>query len=198
MSLINCPHCKHKVSEDAIKCPSCNKPVPVLSDRSCNDCGERLPKRKRKCPSCGYDNTNNNSKQKTNKMASNNNNRFLVILVVLGIAAAGFYYVTQEESVLVEEAPKEMVIPNGTYTLTNARRETAALCQLSFLTFGKTITISGKTAYTTAGINELSYDIVNKEENVFQIGPATAPCFYTDNMLTFKCHGENINYLKEK
>ncbi len=197
MSLINCHHCKHKVSEDAIKCPNCNKPVPVLSDRSCNDCGERLPKRKRKCPNCGSDNTNNNNNQKTNKMASNNNsNRFLWILVVLGIAAV-FYYMNQEESVAVEEAPKEIVIPDGAYTLTNARRETAILCQLSTITYGKTIRISGKTAYTTAGLNEVTYDIVNKGGNAFQIGPATVTCFYTDNMITFHCQGENINYLKE-
>lgn len=196
MSLINCPHCKHKVSEDAIKCPNCNKPVPVLSDRSCNDCGERLPKRKRKCPNCGSDNTNNNNKQKTNNMASNNNNQFLWIIIVLGIGAAVFYYINQEKSVTVE-APKEMVIPNGTYTLTNARRETAILCQLSALTYGKTITISGKTAYTTASLNEVTYDIINKGGNAFQIGPATVTCFYTDNMLTFHCQGENINYLKE-
>ena len=197
MGLINCPHCKHKVSEDALTCPNCNKPLLVLSDRACNDCGERIPKRKRKCPNCGCNNSTNINKQKTKNMAGNSSSKFLIIIVVLALLVAAYFYINKEETT-VEEAPKEMVIPDGMYKLTNARRETAALCNLSFLNYGKVITISGKKAYTTMNlVQEITYDVINKGGNAFQIGPASVTCFYTDNKITFSCQGEDINYVKE-
>lgn len=84
MSLINCSHCNHKVSSDALICPNCSKPIQVLSDRLCENCNERLPKQKRKCPNCGSDNSINNSKQKTGNMNKSNLTLLSILMLVIG------------------------------------------------------------------------------------------------------------------
>ena len=91
MPLINCPHCKHKVSEDALTCPNCNKPILVLSDRACEKCGERLQKRKRKCSECGHINIT-----KTKNMNKQNNNLLLLLIAIL-ILVGGYFYLNSEE-----------------------------------------------------------------------------------------------------
>lgn len=193
MSLINCSHCNHKVSSDALICPNCSKPIQVLSDRLCENCNERLPKQKRKCPKCGH--TNNTNSKSTN-MANKNSNNILILLIVIVLLVGGYFYLNQTGETITENTPIETVIPDGTYRLTKERNVTSVSCNLSGAHFGKTIMISGKKAYTTV-LQEMTYDIFNKGGSAFQIGPATATCIYSDNKLTFMCQGEEIVFERQ-
>lgn len=193
MSLINCPHCKHKVSEDALTCPHCSKPILVLSDRACEKCGERLPKRKRKCSKCGH--TNSNKPKSQNVSNQKSNNKWLVIVVLL-VVAAGYLYLNQNNDTTIVDKVTEPVIPEGTYRLIKERKVTSVACNLSSAHFGRTIMVSGKKVYTTV-LQEMTYDIFSKEGNAFQIGPATATCLYSNNRLTFLCQGEDIVFEKQ-
>lgn len=197
MSLINCPHCKHKVSEEALTCPNCSKPIQVLSDRTCNDCGKRLPKRKRKCSECGH--VNNNSK--TKQMSKNDNSRNLSILVVILLLVGGYFFLDSQgffNTPSGEHEIEELEIPDGVYALTEKRREDAITCNLSIMEYGKTIRVNGSKAYTTTNfINESTYEIIHQSGNAFKIGPANSTCFYDDEKLIFTCNDKEIVFQKQ-
>lgn len=61
MSLINCPECGAKISEQAPRCPNCGCPSSVILEKSimiCSECGCEHERGLANCPQCGFPNPN--------------------------------------------------------------------------------------------------------------------------------------------
>ena len=50
MALIQCPKCSQNISDQAVKCIHCGE---VISENTCNECGNKFPSNLPECPHCG-------------------------------------------------------------------------------------------------------------------------------------------------
>lgn len=93
MAQINCPECKHLMSNQAKVCPNCFAPRKVANMKICSNCGQEIEARKKKCPHCDQFQNGDNKIKSEIKMAKNNktsSNLSLVILMFL--LGAGLMY----------------------------------------------------------------------------------------------------------
>lgn len=55
MAIIDCPECKHKISDQSINCPSCGFPTSKIRALiECPECSSKINNQSSSCPDCGF------------------------------------------------------------------------------------------------------------------------------------------------